>query len=396
MSESNFSADWRRQGYDFIITGAGCAGLSLLIRMIDSGKFTDKKILLVEKEEKIKNDRTWCFWETENEIFESIVYKHWDKMWFHDIGFSKLLDILPYQYKMIRGIDFYNYCFKIIQQQKNIDIVYGDVQAIKNVQKDSFGENNKALLLLNGEAIEADYIFNSILFEKPLLKKNEQYLLQHFKGWVIETAKLSFNPDEATMMDFRVEQQDGTTFVYVMPFSETKALVEYTLFTKNLLEQHQYDEALKKYITNYLGIENYSVLEEEFGVIPMTNYKFPSNQNRIINIGTAGGQTKASSGFTFKFIQKQSKAIVDQLIKSGNPIVQTASKRFQFYDSVLLNVLANKKLTGRQIFTPIIKKNRPQHLLRFMDNESSISEDFKIISALPTWPFLKAAIKQLK
>ncbi len=374
--------------YNYIITGAGCAGLSLLIRMIDSGKFADRRILLVDKAEKIKNDRTWCFWETKNDIFESIVYKHWSKMWFHDINFSKLLEISPYQYKMIRGIDFYNYCFNIIRKQKNIDIVYGDVHTIKN-------ENNKAVLVLNNTSIEADYIFNSILFEKPGMKKSEHFLLQHFKGWIIETPESSFNPEEATMMDFRVEQQDGTTFVYVMPFTETKALVEYTLFTKNLLEQQQYDEALKKHIAEYLNIEKYSILEQEFGVIPMTNHKFPSNQNKIINIGTAGGQTKGSSGYTFKFIQKNSKAIVDQLIKSGSPIINTSSKRFQFYDSILLNVLANQKLSGRQIFTPIIKKNKPQHLLRFMDNESSFSEDLKIISSLPTLPFLKAALKQL-
>ncbi len=387
MSESKFP--FRGQGhYNFIITGAGCAGLSLLIRMIDSGKFADKRILLVEKEEKIKNDRTWCFWEIENDIFESIVYKHWDKMWFHDINFSKQLQISPYQYKMIRGIDFYNYCFNIIREQKNIDIVYGDVHTIKN-------ENNKAVLVLHDTIIEADYIFNSILFEKPVLKKSEHFLLQHFKGWIIETAKPSFNPEEATMMDFRVEQQDGTTFVYVMPFTETKALVEYTLFTNNLLDQQQYNEELKKYIAEYLNIENYSILEEEFGIIPMTNHRFSSNQNKIINIGTAGGQTKGSSGYTFKFIQKNSKAIVGQLIKSGSPIVNTSSKRFQFYDSILLNVLANKKLSGRKIFTPIIKKNKPQHLLRFMDNESSLSEDLKIISSLPTLPFLKAALKQL-
>jgi lycopene beta-cyclase len=127
----------------------------------------------------------------------------------------------------------------------------------------------------------------------------------------------------------------------------------------------------------------------------MTNHLFPNSEGRIINIGTAGGQTKGSSGYTFKFIQKHSKAIVDQLIKTGNPLVSSFSKRFHFYDSVLLHVLANKNLSARRIFTPIIKKNKPQHLLRFMDNESSVSEELKIISSLPTWPFLKAALQQL-
>ncbi|TMI64922.1 MAG: lycopene cyclase [Bacteroidetes bacterium] len=386
MPESKFP--FRGQGYDYIISGAGCAGLSLLMYMIDSGKFSDKRILLVDREEKNKNDRTWCFWETSAGLFENCVYKRWDKMWFHDIGFSKLLDIQPYQYKMIRGIDFYKHCFAVINDQKKIDIVYGNVKGVTT-------EDGKAVLFINDEKITADYIFNSILFEKPVLKKNEHYLLQHFKGCVIETAVPSFNPSEATMMDFRVDQQDGTTFVYVMPFTETKALVEYTLFTETLLKPPQYDEALKNYISEYLKIKDYSLLEEEFGVIPMTNHRFQGIDHCIINIGTAGGQTKASSGYTFMFIQKHSKAIVHQIIKTGQPEVSVFSRRFHFYDSVLLEVLAGKKLSARNIFTPIIKKNKLQHLLRFMDNESSLSEDYKIISSLPTWTFLKAALKQL-
>jgi lycopene beta-cyclase len=356
--------------------------------MIDSGKFSDKRILLVDREEKNKNDRTWCFWETSTGLFENCVYKRWDKMWFHDIGFSKLLDILPYQYKMIRGIDFYKHCFAVINDQKNVDIIYGNVKGVTT-------EEGKAVLFINDEKITAGYIFNSILFEKPALKKNEHYLLQHFKGWVIETAVPSFNPSEATMMDFRVDQEGGTTFVYVMPFTETKALVEYTLFTETLLQPQQYDEALKNYISEYLKIKDYSLLEEEFGVIPMTNHRFQGIDHRTINIGTAGGQTKASSGYTFMFIQKHSKAIVDQIIKTGKPEISVFSRRFHFYDSVLLEVLAGKKLSARDIFTPIIKKNKLQHLLRFMDNESSLSEDYKIISSLPTWTFLKAALKQL-
>jgi len=374
--------------YDFIICGAGCAGLSLLIRMIESGQFRDKKILLVDKEEKIKNDRTWCFWETSPDLFESIVYRQWQRIWFHDTDFSRLMDISPYNYKMIRGIDFYNHCFHIIRQQKNIDLFFGNVQEIKT-------ENDKAVLCINGEKRETTYIFNSILFEKPRLKKNEYYLLQHFKGWVIETDHPVFNPEEATMMDFRVEQQGGATFVYVMPFTETKALVEFTLFSEELLPQENYVKELKNYLKQYLKIENYKLLDEEFGVIPMTNYRFPACQGRIINIGSAGGQTKASSGFTFKFIQKHSRAIVDQLIQTGQPVARTFSRRFHFYDSILLHILQHKQLSAQEIFSPIFKKNKPQHLLRFMDNESSGTEDLKVISSLPTWPFLKAALKQL-
>ena len=131
MPESKFP--FRGQGYDFIISGAGCAGLSLLLHMIDSGKFVNKKILLVDKEEKNKNDRTWCFWESRPGLFNPIVFKQWNKMWYHDTGYSKLMEIDPYAYKMIRGIDFYNYCFDIINQQSNIEIVYAPVESIDHV-----------------------------------------------------------------------------------------------------------------------------------------------------------------------------------------------------------------------------------------------------------------------
>ena len=373
--------------YDYIICGAGCAGLSLLIRMIESQRVTDKRILLVDKEEKIKNDRTWCFWETEPDIFETLVYKSWDKLWYHDTGFSTLMKILPYQYKMIRGIDFYNYCLNIIRQQKNIELQYGHVESVAT-------ENEKAVLYMNGHRTEASYIFNSVLFDKPQLKKKEYLLLQHFKGWIIETGKPVFNAREATMMDFRIKQEDGITFVYIMPFTETKALVEYTLFSTELLPAEKYDAALKNYLKQYLAINNYKLLEEEFGVIPMTNYQFPLYGDKVINIGTAGGQTKGSSGYTFKFIQKHSKALVNQLIETGNPVLPQKTNRFKFYDSILLSILYHKELSASQIFTPIIKKNKPQQLLRFMDNESSLKDDLKIISGLPTLPFLKAAIKQ--
>ena len=373
--------------YDYIICGAGCAGLSLLIRMIESQRVTDKRILLVDKEEKIKNDRTWCFWETEPDIFETLVYKSWDKLWYHDTGFSRLMKISPYQYKMIRGIDFYNYCLNIIRQQKNIELQYGHVESVAT-------ENEKAVLYMDGHRIEASYIFNSVLFDKPQLNRKEYLLLQHFKGWIIETGKPVFNAREATMMDFRIKQEDGIAFVYIMPFTETKALVEYTLFSTELLPAEKYDAALKNYLKQYLATNNYKLLEEEFGVIPMTNYQFPLYGDKVINIGTAGGQTKGSSGYTFKFIQKHSKALVNQLIETGNPVLPQKTNRFKFYDSILLSILYHKELSASQIFTPIIKKNKPQQLLRFMDNESSLKDDLKIISGLPTLPFLKAAIKQ--
>jgi lycopene beta-cyclase len=127
----------------------------------------------------------------------------------------------------------------------------------------------------------------------------------------------------------------------------------------------------------------------------MTDYKFPSHQNNIINIGTAGGQTKGSSGYTFHFIQKHSRAIIDALVQTGKPFVRPLSKRFNFYDSVLLKVLNEGRTPGKKVFTELFKKNPVDKVFKFLDNESSLREEVKIISSLPTLPFLKAGIKQI-
>ena len=118
----------QQKNYDYIFLGAGCASLSIIMRMIRSKKFSEKSILIVDREPKTKNERTWCFWEKENGFFEDIVYCKWNELLFNTTGENSLsLDIGSYQYKMIRGIDFYEKCFSVIKVQKNIDIEYGEI-----------------------------------------------------------------------------------------------------------------------------------------------------------------------------------------------------------------------------------------------------------------------------
>jgi len=360
------------------------------MRMLKSEKFSGKKILLVDKEAKTKNDRTWCFWEKQDGFFESIVHKKWDTISFLSDSFSSDMNIAPYKYKMIRSIDFYQHCFSEIKQKKNIDILYGEItQALIHKEKITIHVNGEELHLDNA------IIFNSILPKEPNTPGIIN-LLQHFKGWVIETSQAAFDLTKAIFMDFRVGQKGDTTFAYLLPLSTTKALVEYTMFSKEIVEDAVYEAELKNYIENILGLKEYRIIEKEFGVIPMTNRKFSFYESDHYNIGTAGGQTKASSGYTFQFIQKQSQIIVGSLIKGSSlKQIPTTTKRFRFYDNTLLHILYHRKLQGKDIFTRMFAKNDPIQVLKFLDNESTLTEELKIISTLQTFPFLKAALKQI-
>ena len=378
--------------YNYIITGAGCAGLSLLMRMMEDPFFSDKKILVIDREFKNKNDRTWCFWEKEKGLFETIVHHQWQHVNFISNDFFRKLDLTPYRYKMIQGIDLYESVMHKAAQFSNIEFRYEEVLSIHTT-------SSKAEVQLKTESVTADYVFNSIVFEKDksATSKNIYQLLQHFKGWVIQTEEPSFDPSVATLMDFRTSQEQGTTFFYVMPTSANTALVEYTLFSETILNDDIYDASLKAYISEFLGIKNYSIQHTEFGIIPMTNQRFNLQYHRIVQLGVAGGQVKGSSGYAFQFIQKRTAAIVKGIKQGSTKFdkVELLQRKGNLYDAVLLHVLHQQKMGGDKIFESIFSKNKTELVLRFLDNESNFFEDVKIMNSVPTKIFLPAALYEL-
>lgn len=360
--------------------------------MMQEPFFTDKRILVIDQSPKKANDRTWCFWEKEAGLFESIVYHRWELLDFFSAGFSATLSIQPYQYKMIRGIDLYEMVRKAISRHTNIEWRKETVKILRT-------ETDKAWVETDRGNYTADYVFNSILFAditRPL-QAGEYHLLQHFKGWVIETEEPVFDPARAGFMDFRVDQSAGTTFLYTLPTSPTTALVEYTLFTEQTLQPEAYDKALRLYVGNTLSITNYRITHEETGIIPMTNHVFPLQEGRIVQLGIAGGQVKGSSGYAFRFIQKKVKQVVDSLVKNGRVHLRKTwrDQKFHLYDSVLLHVLQKRKLNGDAVFAMIFQHNPPQRVLRFLDNETNILEDLQIMRSVPARIFLPAALKEL-
>ena len=377
--------------YDYIIAGAGCSGLSLLYKIIQTPSLQKKSILVIDKNQKKNNDRTWCFWEKNPGPFESIVYARWNTLEFISDDTNKKVDLGQYTYKMIQGIHFYNFVLEYAKKFKNVVFIQESIIDIDSIF-------NEAKVITKKNTYTAKYVFNSTNLFNPKINKQNS-LLQHFKGWNIKTVDPAFNSKVGKLMDFSVSQENGATFMYVLPTSSTNALVEYTLFSPSPLKQEKYIKELKKYIKEVLKIENYTIEHEEFGIIPMSLAKFEQNPKpNVINLGTSGGYTKASSGYTFQFIQKNVLDIVKNL-KAGKSPVQNLSfknKIYRWYDRTLINVLLTKKLTGKEIFTIMFKKNSAHKILAFLGNESTITEDILIMKKFPKIPFLLAGIKSLK
>ena len=378
--------------YDYIIAGSGCSGMSLLYRILKSPVLKSKKILVIDNTKKATNDRTWCYWERNDGIFESIVTHRWKSLNFFSTDFSKQLNLTKYTYKMIKGIDFYSFILNFSKDFENVTFKNENITKI-------FSSNEKGHIFTDKSKYIAKYIFNSTnLFNPQITIKNS--LLQHFEGWVIKTKEPTFDSKIGTLMDFRVNQKHGATFMYVLPTTKCEALIEHTLFSEKTLKKEEYEIEIKKYINEYLNINEYEILHKEFGIIPMSLASFernPKSSKCIINIGTAGGYTKASSGYTFQFIQKNCEIIIKNLLQNLPPNAKKtfSDKIFEWYDKTLIQVIISNKMKGRDIFSIMFKKNKVDNILAFLGNESSIKDDIRIMISLPLIPFLSSGLKHL-
>ena len=396
--------------YDYIIAGAGGAGLSLLHYLMESPGLSSKSILVIDKSFQKTNDRTWCFWEKNISAFENLVKNRWDTISIHAEGFDKELPTAPFSYKMIQGIDFYNAVLSKAKTKTNIhfqEAIILDIIAI-----DPANPSKGAKVEWEGSAAIGQYIFSSLLpFQMNQLataavysnslqagtssNNKAPFLWQHFKGRVVQFDAPVFNKSIAKLMDFNVPQQGATAFMYQLPLNEREALVEYTIFSENVLAISQYDEVLDAYLATAFPGSTYITKHDEIGAIPMTQIELASTQAPIYTIGALGAAIKASTGYAFQFIQEQCKNIATQL-EHGLPLqTKVHNTRHQFYDAVLLDILFHHKMQGAEIFKRIFAKNEAATVFKFLSNTSTIMEDIKIMRSLPTNIFLPAAIKVL-
>lgn len=379
----------KSQFFDYIIVGNGLAGLQLAIAFAKDSFFKNKKIALIDKSTKSTNDKTWSFWEKGEGKWEDIIKNTWHQSIFYSSKKSKTLRLSPYSYKTIEAIDFYNYAKAIINNTNNITFIVEDVIKIT--------DKNKTIVETKNNLYTSNHVFDSRLPKDFFLKSNNySNIIQHFKGWTIETATPEFNLQQFTMMDYRLKDGEKTSFTYVLPFSETKALVEFTYFTKEMVANTTYDKYLEKYISEILKIKSYKILATEHGRIPMSVFPFEKySQKNITKIGTAGGWVKASTGYSFKNSEKKVKKLIENLKNNQSPSKNLINSKYKFYDKIFLKVLYDENEKGEWIFKNFYTKNSIETMFKFLDEDSNFFEEFKIMKSLFSFSFIKAFFKTL-
>jgi lycopene beta-cyclase len=347
--------------FDYIIIGGGCAGLSLAYELEIHKKLEDKTLAIVEPRSEYKRDKTWSFWKIISHNFDDCVKKSWKEFSIKTSSNSKIIkcDNLPYQ-SIDSGL-FYKKINDKLEKNKNIKFF----KSIKDIN------------------INNAFVFNSV----PLLNNNRSNLWQHFHGIEIETNEDFFNDNTVDLMDFDCEQRNSLHFFYTLPFTKKRALIETTWISKEDGSLKDYESQIKNYI-NYLGIKNYKINFKEEGAIPLFHPINEKEKNKI-NIGTAGGMTRLSTGYTFLNIQEHSKYIRMNIENIKNLKKYEIDKKYQFLDKVFLIVLEKypEKMPG--IFFKMFNASS-DNVIKFLSNKSNIAEDISVILKMPKLIFIKS------
>ena len=370
--------------FDYIICGGGASGLLLSNALLSDKHFNDKKILIIEKDSKTDNDKTFGFWNDKESVLDNIVFKEWEYAEFRDSNSHNSFLLSPYKYKMIKSNEFYLYIGDKISKASNftyLNSTVNEIDQVNNTVKTNDGEFSSKIIFSS--------IYNEVSFKKyPLLK-------QHFIGWTIETKDESFDDNKITFMDFSVDQKDEIRFMYILPFSKNKALIEYTLFSGEIINDDEYEKEIKAYLKKK-NILNYSIVEKEKGMIPMTCYPFfENNTDTYFQIGTAGGWSKPSTGYTIKNSIEKIDIIINSL-KQNKPLSKIRFKnRFWYYDLLFLDVLIASKGKGSQVFSDLFKNNDPIKIFKFLDEKTSVMEELSIFLSVDIKIFVRSLIKRI-
>jgi len=378
--------------YDYLIVGGGAAGLSLAYHIAQEPRLAAKKVLLIEPEAKDQNDRTWSYWADKPMVFDVIAAHEWRQIAFRSPGFEKIIDLESHTYRMIRGLDYYQFVRAALAANPQFTVVRGTVEHLDSTAGGVQARGGAG-------AFTARYGFDS---RPPAMEPDtskHRYLLQHFVGWEVETATDVFDPAVVEFMDFRGEQHHEARFVYVLPFSARKALIEYTLFSPHPLPKAEYEAAIRTYLETTLGVKDYRIVAEEVGAIPMTDHPLPArNGPHIVNLGTRGGRAKPSTGYAFKRIQQHSARLVAALASTGHPPADPTGDRWQFrlFDTLLLDIMQRRGETTRDIFRELFERNPVERIFRFLDETTSWADNLRVLHSVTPGPFMRSIAQVLR
>lgn len=372
--------------FDLIILGGGCAGLSLAARLAASSApgFTT---LVLESRTHYANDRTWCFWGGNLSSGRHVVGRQWQTMRLTSGAQTVVVDCGQTPYQMLAAEAFYGAAISAISQAQNTSLRVG-IEVLGAAKK----IDGHWCVSTSAGVFSGRMVVDTRPQQTP--KPGSAVLWQSFYGQEIECDRPVFDASCLDLMNFLPADSMGISFVYVLPVSPTRALVEVTVFGVSPLFPKDLALKLEAAVAQRVGDAPFRVLRSEHGILPMGLRAMPKNLDRsYVQVGLMAGGARPSTGYAFQRIQRWADACAQSLLAGFLPLRHTPdSAVLRAMDHLFLNVLrANPERAGA-LFCALFARAAAPRLIRFLSGEGTWLDYAAVVAALPPWPFITSLI----
>ena len=386
--------DKNTQSIKFVVVGAGLSGLILAWRCLSSNP--NVSVIIIDSNHIIGGDHTWSFNINDiesslHEWIEPFIAHSWKKYDVKFKGYSRRLNI-PY---CTGNSNSLRACVEPFIKSGRLKLIL-DTEVIKLTSFD--------VTILSGEKLTGDYIFDARGFT---FDDNIKLGIQKFYGKTIETVK-PHNLKYPIIMDATVAQNDGYRFIYCLPFSKNKILIEDTYYSDGLnFDQDKYNKRIDKYIEANDWTEH-KVIRVEKGILPITlavdskliekrglKYKEP------IKIGMRGNFYHPVTGYSFPDSVRLASKISKTINSSDKNKRLNLDLEIRKYKLLLYRRDRYFRLLNRLLFKASLPSKRHLVLQRFYTLSESLIKRFyegdlhkkdmlRILIGKPPVPVLRA------
>jgi lycopene beta-cyclase len=397
---------------DVALLGGGGAGLTLMLAIERAARARGLPVpsmAVIDPVERSGADRTWCWWERTGDPamgLSGLVHRRWSQLELFSPEAEQLtVDLGELSYVMLRSQDLYDQARRAVQRLGVLRLQAPGEPETPDHPDTSPGAGERVTIRAGDDRVHARWVYDSR--PAPPQRGPRTSLLQHFRGWTVRFPGPVLDPELPTLMDFRVPQPGRVVaFGYCLPLAADLGLVEYTEFGPRRLTSAAYDDALRDYLRQRWDVvpapagepgtrpEPGTVVIEavEDGVIPMTDAGYDVRAGpRTFRIGTVGGATRGSTGYTLAAAQRQAARIADLLLAGREPVPPPPyPARHRWMDAVLLRAIHRGHVDGAGLLAELFAAVSPGVLVRFLDGRSSLADDLAVMRAAPALAMIRS------
>ena len=378
--------------FDVIILGGGCAGLSLATRLASSGG-PCPRVVVLEGRAAYTHDRTWCFFKDPQAPAQHSVQHTWPSMRITSGTGSVTVDCGSMPYEMVHAGQFYHSAQNIINQSGHVGLRM-DVAITKAPEKrDGLWRVDTGV-----GAFHAPYVIDTRPAKRP--ERDGAKLWQSFYGQEIECNVDMFDPTCGDLMNFSAANAcgaqaafpDAVSFVYVLPTTPRRALLEFTVFGPDPLNPDLLHDLFAKAVKQRMGSTGFSVLRSEHGVLPMgTLPSVSSHDASYVFAGLTAGGARPSSGYAFARIQRWAASCADALASGQGPVGHAPDGFIlRAMDALFLKLVRAHPQAAPDLFAALFSGTDTDSLIRFLSDRATLADNVRVVAALLPRPLLRA------